>query len=169
MAPEEIKKLRQLLGWSQERFARELGVSFCTVNRWERGKTEPSPMAIKFLKKFKEKTAVKNTRNTPRVDLRVPINVHKTEAREKEPTGFISYTENLSTGGVMFSTPYELKTGEKLRVALLLETNGAKRPVDAVTEVMWTHSKENGQTVGVRFEELKPTDVSTIMNTMLVN
>lgn len=169
MAPEEIKRLRQVLGWSQERFARELGVSFCTVNRWERGKTEPSPMAIKFLKKLKEKSVVKNTRHTPRVDMRVPINVHKTHAQTNTQTGFISYTENVSTGGIMFNTPFELKTGEKLRIALLLETNGTKQPVDAVSEVMWTRSKDNGQTVGVRFEEIKPTDVSAIMNNMLMN
>ena len=38
----ELKKLRQTRGWSQEGLARELGVSFATVNRWENGKTKPS-------------------------------------------------------------------------------------------------------------------------------
>ena len=43
---EELKKLRQHKGWSQEDLARELGVSFATVNRWENGKTKPSRLAI---------------------------------------------------------------------------------------------------------------------------
>ena len=42
---EELKKLRQQKGWSQEDLARELGVSFATVNRWENGKTKPSRLA----------------------------------------------------------------------------------------------------------------------------
>ena len=35
----KLKKIRQLHGWSQKDLARELGVSFATVNRWENGKT----------------------------------------------------------------------------------------------------------------------------------
>jgi len=41
----ELKKIRQSHGWSQEDLARELGVSFATVNRWENGKTKPSRLA----------------------------------------------------------------------------------------------------------------------------
>ena len=41
----ELKIIRQLHGWSQEDLARELGVSFATVNRWENGKTKPSRLA----------------------------------------------------------------------------------------------------------------------------
>ena len=53
---EELKKLRQLKGWSQEDLARELGVSFATVNRWENGKTKPSKMAQNLLKKISGET-----------------------------------------------------------------------------------------------------------------
>ena len=42
---ENLKKLRQQKGWSQEDLARELGVSFATVNRWENDKTKPSRLA----------------------------------------------------------------------------------------------------------------------------
>src|SRR2546422_791506 len=41
MTGEEIKKIRIGLGFSQVEFARALGVSFTTVNRWENGKAEP--------------------------------------------------------------------------------------------------------------------------------
>ena len=43
---EELKKLRQQQGWSQEDLARNLGVSFATVNRWENDKTKPSRLAV---------------------------------------------------------------------------------------------------------------------------
>lgn len=44
---EQLKALRQQQGWSQEDLARELGVSFSTVNRWENGKAKPSKLAQK--------------------------------------------------------------------------------------------------------------------------
>lgn len=46
----ELKKLRQQQGWSQEDLARNLGVSFATVNRWENGKTKPSRLAQEKIK-----------------------------------------------------------------------------------------------------------------------
>ncbi|MGH7962701.1 MAG: helix-turn-helix domain-containing protein [Candidatus Binatia bacterium] len=42
MTPKAIKGLRQRLHLTQEVFARILGVSFATVNRWENGKTVPT-------------------------------------------------------------------------------------------------------------------------------
>ena len=41
MTPEQIKSRRLKLGYSQQRFAAELGVSFATVNRWENGRAKP--------------------------------------------------------------------------------------------------------------------------------
>lgn len=34
-----VKQVRKELGLSQEQLARELGISFSTVNRWENGKS----------------------------------------------------------------------------------------------------------------------------------
>jgi DNA-binding transcriptional regulator YiaG len=42
MEPQGIKVLREHLTLTQEVFARILGVSFATVNRWENGKTVPT-------------------------------------------------------------------------------------------------------------------------------
>lgn len=39
---EFIKKFRQSRFLSQEDFAKEIGVSFTTVNRWETGKSKPT-------------------------------------------------------------------------------------------------------------------------------
>lgn len=44
-----IRAIRAQLGVSQEKLAGELGVTFSTVNRWENGKSKPSPLAIKQL------------------------------------------------------------------------------------------------------------------------
>ena len=40
-----VKRVRKELGLSQEQLARELSISFSTVNRWENGKSKPSQMA----------------------------------------------------------------------------------------------------------------------------
>ena len=44
-----IRELRQEMGLTQEQFAAELGVVYPTINRWENGSTQPSPMAIKLV------------------------------------------------------------------------------------------------------------------------
>lgn len=51
---EEIKRLRQKCFLSQEAFARELNVSFSSVNRWEGGKSKPNMAAMKKIKEFCE-------------------------------------------------------------------------------------------------------------------
>ena len=43
--PERIKEIRKRLNLSQEEFAKKLGVSFTSVNRWENGQTKPSKLA----------------------------------------------------------------------------------------------------------------------------
>ena len=40
-----VKEIRKQLGLSQEDLARELGVSFATINRWENGRSAPSKLA----------------------------------------------------------------------------------------------------------------------------
>ena len=42
----KLKEVRNIIGYSQEQLARELGVSFATVNRWENGKSEPRQIAL---------------------------------------------------------------------------------------------------------------------------
>jgi len=46
---EKIKYCRVCKGWTQEQLARILGVSLNTVQRWEGGKTRPSPLAMEKL------------------------------------------------------------------------------------------------------------------------
>lgn len=49
-----IKKIREELKISQEQLARELNISFSTVNRWENNKTTPSRLAKDRLYTFCE-------------------------------------------------------------------------------------------------------------------
>ncbi|MBC8234040.1 helix-turn-helix domain-containing protein [bacterium] len=53
MNPNEIKILRQQLNLSQEKFATILGVSFATVNRWEKGHNQPCGKALSSLNMIK--------------------------------------------------------------------------------------------------------------------
>lgn len=52
MKPEQIKKIRLELKLSQEAFSKKLGVSFQSVNRWERGICRPSGLALEKLQKI---------------------------------------------------------------------------------------------------------------------
>jgi type I restriction enzyme M protein len=47
-----LAELRRRLGMSQERLAGELGVSFPTVYRWEKGKTQPDALALQSIERF---------------------------------------------------------------------------------------------------------------------
>ena len=53
--PTLIKTVRQQLELSQEDLAREIGVSYATVNRWENAQTTPSKLAKAQLETFCEK------------------------------------------------------------------------------------------------------------------
>jgi DNA-binding transcriptional regulator YiaG len=47
-----VREMRQRLGLTQERFAALLGVTLPTINRWENGRSKPSPLALKNLREL---------------------------------------------------------------------------------------------------------------------
>jgi len=53
--PALVKEVRRQLAISQEDLARELGVSYATVNRWENGQAKPSKLARAQLNAFCER------------------------------------------------------------------------------------------------------------------
>lgn len=61
---ELIHATRQASGLTQEEFARNLGFSFLSVNRWENNKTKPSPTAkqkiLQFMKNLVKKKRLNN-------------------------------------------------------------------------------------------------------------
>ena len=50
-----VKKIRRVLDLTQEEFAHRLGVTICTVSRWENDKTTPSRLAKMRLQKIAKK------------------------------------------------------------------------------------------------------------------
>ena len=53
--PALVKEIRRQLKLSQEDLARQLGVSYATVNRWENRQAKPSKLANAQLNAFCEK------------------------------------------------------------------------------------------------------------------
>ena len=53
--PSLVKEVRRQLALSQEDLARELGVSYATVNRWENRQAKPSRLARVQLDAFCER------------------------------------------------------------------------------------------------------------------
>ena len=45
-----VREVRARLGLTQEKFAARLGVTLPTINRWENGRTKPSPLAVRTLR-----------------------------------------------------------------------------------------------------------------------
>ncbi|MCJ7813264.1 helix-turn-helix domain-containing protein [bacterium] len=48
----DVKKIRLSLNLTQEEFAHHLGVTLCTVSRWENNKTSPSRLALKQIQRL---------------------------------------------------------------------------------------------------------------------
>ena len=57
---EKLKFIRKAAFLSQESFAKELGVSFSTVNRWENGKSSPNYTAMKRIVLFCQQNSLQN-------------------------------------------------------------------------------------------------------------
>ena len=54
----DIKLLRQRCLLSQQDFAKELGVSFATINRIESGKSKPTYKTMKLIDDYCKKSAI---------------------------------------------------------------------------------------------------------------
>jgi type I restriction enzyme M protein len=65
---ETVRGLRDRAGLTQEGLARELGVSFATVNRWENGKITPDRVALVDLRIFAERYGSDTAELLPALD-----------------------------------------------------------------------------------------------------
>lgn len=54
MSGADIKKIREALGLSQQRFGQLLGVHWVTVSRWERGELRPSAYQEQLISTFRK-------------------------------------------------------------------------------------------------------------------
>lgn len=53
-----LKAIRAKLNYSQEQLASELNISYTTINRWENGKSTPSPLARMRLSEYCAKKGI---------------------------------------------------------------------------------------------------------------
>ena len=64
--PDLIKKLRDKLDLTQEQFAQKVGVTFSTINNWEKGTRSPHPFLFQRLLEMAKKSGLKNFQNIKR-------------------------------------------------------------------------------------------------------
>ena len=55
---EDIKRIRLSAILTQEEFAKEVGVAFATVNRWETGKAKPTIKAMMLIDEYCKKNNI---------------------------------------------------------------------------------------------------------------
>jgi len=65
--PQMMRDIRRQLGLSQEELARRLGVSYPTVNAWERGRAHPYPRHLKAITTLHAKSGAGETVAPPAV------------------------------------------------------------------------------------------------------
>jgi putative transcriptional regulator len=52
MTSDEIRKLRETLGLTQEEFAKKVGAGRVTIARWESGQSKPTGLYLRALEKL---------------------------------------------------------------------------------------------------------------------
>ncbi|MBI5562626.1 MAG: PilZ domain-containing protein [Deltaproteobacteria bacterium] len=177
MKADEITRLRVVLGRTQEALARELGVSFSTVNRWENGKSSPSPMAKRVLDALASAHGLSSVpltekRGAPRVEMRCPFNMRRMSGgpgRLSSGSGegaVMAVTDDLSLGGLRFKTALDIRPGDRLEIGLGPE--GASL-LGAPGTVVWTHGNDGERNVGVRFAGIRPEDLTRAVSGLLTN
>ena len=55
---EDIRKIRHRVLLTQEDFAKEIGVSYATINRWETGKAKPNIKTRKLIDAYCKKNQI---------------------------------------------------------------------------------------------------------------
>jgi len=70
--PRRVRAVRKALGFSQTRFADEVGVTLLTVHRWEAGKASPHQASLRRLAELEERVAAAPPTSARSVDLGPP-------------------------------------------------------------------------------------------------
>jgi len=61
-----IKELREKFDLTQEQFAQKVGVTFATINNWEKGSRTPHPFLFQKLLEIAEEAGLKDIENIKR-------------------------------------------------------------------------------------------------------
>jgi putative zinc finger/helix-turn-helix YgiT family protein len=103
LAPEEVRFLRKLLGWSGTDFAKRMGTQPETVSRWEHGKAAMGPQADRLLRLLV-------ARETPVTEY--PVDVLSQVAAHERSTKPVKVEMERGPGGWAFRPgPALVKTG----------------------------------------------------------
>ena len=171
MDPKRIKELRKRFGWSQEKLARELGMSFCTINRWEQGKASPSPMALRGLRRLDEQGVTEESRKRIafRLQTHCPIEIRLRNSETMDDfaprLAYINATtENLSSIGLMFRTDADIIEGKTLSIGWNF---GIDKHYEVLSRVVWTRKDDHEQSVGVRFDHPMPNVITNVLDSLI--
>ncbi len=171
---EKIREIRSKLGWSQEKLAREINVTLCTVNRWENGVSVPNPRSMKVLDMLADMKLEGLTvkREAFRIKASCSIMLKFWDENETmnsesgDTTFFNATTEDLSSTGLMFRTRLLLSRGEKIRICWNF---GKDKNLEVVSRVVWSFSKDCENHVGVVFDNPMPDVVSNVLNSIILH
>lgn len=64
-----VRRLREEWGMTQEGLAREVGVTYATINGWENGRHKPIPALARVLRSLASSTALKHASVTADADV----------------------------------------------------------------------------------------------------
>lgn len=166
MDPKKIKELRQRFGWSQERLARELGKSFQTINRWERGRARPTPKALQTLMKLDSLSKELSKSKAFRLEIKYPIGIRLRKPGCTTLTQLSATSENISSTGLMFKTTQDIHEGDWLNVEWDF---GEDKHFEVLSKVIWADRHDHEHSVGVRFDCPRPDVVSTVLDAMILH
>ena len=100
-----VREARQRLGLTQVALAARLGVSFVTVNRWERGKSKPPTKALRHLRRLEaEQTPAAAVNEGPGHDQAKPQTGTADFMGDPERVRLIAEVERLSYGHIASPT-----------------------------------------------------------------
>mgnify|MGYP001339365231 CR=1 FL=1 len=78
-----IKALRQMMKFSQEDLAREIGVSLSTIQRWEKNTGRPIRLARIELEKWFKRAGLSHSENTSKLSLKNLFNVSTSKIKQR--------------------------------------------------------------------------------------
>jgi transcriptional regulator with XRE-family HTH domain len=69
MTPDELRRIREGMGWTQTQAAARLSVSANTWARWERGEVQPHPLREPVLQRFLRTAQRRGTQTGRRIKM----------------------------------------------------------------------------------------------------
>lgn len=85
MSRVDVRGLRERMGLSREEMAGRLGVGLRTIERWEAGHADPSPMGMAALRKARDEHSSHGAKSSGRSDTAEPSSSTGDEPKRRAP------------------------------------------------------------------------------------